>query len=121
MRGWLDAQIMKARRSRVDTTPEALYQSWPRPLRVGMVRIGNIKVSQDSQGRTTIYYAQGTREGTIREIPPKDQQAIDDAWNEVKAARRKVDAVMKRAYKRARPYTAEELVRLGAEDRRPRA
>jgi len=104
---------MKARHRRVDSTPEALYASWPRPLRVGIVRVGRITISNSG-----ILYGHTIRQDGVREIPTKDTIKIAQANADVIAANKRLDAVLKKAYQRARALTMDELVALGAEDHR---
>lgn len=110
----LIAQIGKelaARDKRVDRTPELLYEAWPRPQRIGLVRAGRVSITNRG-----IMYARIIP--APRALLERDRVMIHAAEEAVARAHRHLLAQLKRAWKRARPLTIDELVAVGAEDYR---
>ena len=111
---------LDARHARVKQTPEVLYKAWPRPLRIGQLRVGEVQITRHpGTGQSEpCYGTQGHYPEDFRVPTGTDQVSLDEAREVVRAAQRKLDGLRKRVWTRARPLTIEELLDMGAEDLR---
>ena len=98
-----------ARALRVRQTPRVMYLQWQRPQRVGVVRVGDVTVTDKGEA----YY--GSQGRIFRCISQQDLEKLEHLEEELHALQHKRQQMLKRVWKQSRELEPDELTQMGAE------